>query len=229
MNKYYPLILQLTRIILLPFWLINCAEAKFIDDFSHLKKFLDKPAVSSFHVGFGITPIGLIGDKTYSGVSILQIHYIKDKLDFNILSADYGIIRSGNKFAQAKNFALKTSPKLRIAEIFENTTLSAGPIFGLEFIAFDNVRTQLRKGNYVTITDNLSAYAPVWGFAIEETIHFSKYLIKVTQAFYKQSYSITDADNGWYHFYENPEAEKEENQKLMRANNVFLLSISMLF
>lgn len=229
MRLVYYVFKRLTTFLLYLVVGTNLSHAKFVDDYSNLKKFLDKPIISNYHIGFGVSPFGLIGEKSFYTISLFQLHYISGSFDFNIISADFGVIESGNSLAKAKNFTIKTSPKYVLAELFENTTLSLGPLFGVEFIKFDNVKTQLRKGSAVTVSDNLSAYAAIWGAMLEQTVTFTNYKIKISQTYYRQNYSITDANNGWYHFYENVEAESEENQKVMQANDVFLLSLSMIF
>lgn len=205
--------------------------AQFTKDYPSLEKFIFEPPKSNFFLGYGFVPIGVIDKKTYFAVNMFQLHYITSLWDHEIFSFSLGKISSNNKFAEANNFVVRTIPKINVLTLFKDVQISLGPILGYEYIKFNNVKTQLRKNDYVTNKDDLSSGAFITGLALTETFNYKGNKIKVSQMMIKQNYSIKKVNYGWTHDYSDtsPEAESEENQSVMKANTIYMIEVSYLF
>ena len=217
--------LEITFVIAL--FLSIPVRANFLDDYPDLKKLTFQEPRSSFYVGFGMSPITVLQSRSLLTLEAFELHWVSPLFDIEILNASLGFsFISNTDFTASRHFVVRTSPKIRIFDF-----LSFGPLFGYEYVNFPNVGTHLTQGGYFTrSTEPFSSAGPVYGFQITETLHYGeKYLLKIGQSVYRQTYSAKETTNGWAYSYEKPEIENDPDRKLVKATYVVMLEVSLLF
>jgi|GEM_PF-1749868 len=188
-------------------------DPKIIKNFPALKKFLFKAPESNFHLGFGISPIGLAGEKFLPSISLFQFHYISKSWDFEVFSASLGRYFSSNEFATgAYTFLARSSPKFKVMrKMFGVMDLSIGPMVGLELIRFNNIDVALREVSSGQQTDiktpfKLSEYSFIFGVNLSQTFDLaSGKKFKITESFYKQGYDVKNTGDGFEYVAIDPE------------------------
>ena len=211
-------------------------ESPLILEYPELKKFLYVPPKAPIYVGLGVAPISLMGSKLFFNFSLFQVHYITDTWDIEIFSASIGQAKSDKTFANSRHFTARTSPKYSFMNIFETGKVSAGPVLGMEYVQFGGIPTKKYRGEFTTDKyEDLTTKGYIYGFALSETFTLHKdRKFKITQMFYKQSYSVREAEYGWKY---RPEADKDgpvildgaENEDEIAPKTVFLIEFAYLY
>jgi hypothetical protein len=212
-------------------------DSPFITDYPELKKFLYVPPKAPVYVGLGLAPVGLMGSKLLFSMSLFQVHLITDNWDWEIFSASIGQVKSDKAFANSKHFTAWTSPKYNLLHIFDNGMLSVGPLVGLEYVSFSEI--QVRKiryrGNGQAITtvdtEDMTTGGYIYGISLSETFTLEKdRKFKLSQIFYKQTYSVTEPGRGWTFDYNDPTIiNNQDNKDEISPSTVFLLEFAFLF
>ncbi len=204
------------------------AQSVFLDQYPHLKTFLYEEPRPSLFMGFGVSPVSFVKSKIYLTANLFQLHYIKDNWDIEIISASIGKTIAQDSMAEANHFTIRTIPKFKVYGV-----LSIGPIFGLEFVRFPGIKSRIYKDSWATKIETFSTMGSIFGIALCETFKFKeKYLFKINQLVYKQTYSTTTTEDGWkYLLFDEDDYELENEEVLVTINSavVYMLEFSILF
>lgn len=203
------------------------ASASFLEEFADLKKLTPPEPRSSFYFAFGLSPVAISQNSTSVMFDAFELHWLSRFVDFELLSGSVGFsLIADTDFAASRRFLARSSPKLRVLEF-----LSVGPLVGYEFVTFPNVPTRLTQGGLQTpYAEPFSSSGVLYGMQVSETFHYGdSYLIKVSQSFYKQTYSTTKTSNGWNYQFDIPALAADPDRKAIRASYVIMMDVSLLF
>ncbi len=208
-------------------------DAQLIQDFPELKKFLYQPPKAPIYIGVGVSPLGIMGSKLFTGINLFQAHYISSFWDVEIFSATVGQARSNKNFANSNHFFARTSPKIIVMNIFQTGTVSVGPVAGLEFVSFPKIPVKKRQPDTNQITpdfEDLTSSGYFYGFMVSETFILAKdRRFKMNQTIFKQSYDVKKTERGWIFDYQDSSIALTDNQKEIQADTVFMLEFAYLF
>jgi hypothetical protein len=197
-------------------------EVPFLDTYPHLRNLLFREPDSGFRFGMGIEPIGMLKDRVYFSFNFFQVHYIKDRINWEVLNASYGQTIAQQSAFQSKNFVFRTAPKFRFSDM-----LSAGPLIGYEFLSFPNIKARLYKAPYISPSEPFSSRGMIYGFMASQTFHYKENLLQVSEVFFKQTYSVEETPEHWTYIYDDPNVQAD--QKLIGPNMVIMVEVSYLF
>lgn len=201
------------------------ARAGFLDDFPALSKLTFSESESRLYMGFGLSPFGIMKNKASYSVSVIQVHWLKDDYDVELFNATYGAtIASGSPTTNLKTVSFHMAPKLRVFR-----SVSVGPLLGLEFVSFPDVRARIGNGTFFAPSEPFSTQGLIFGAAFSETFHVGeKGVFKVNQILYKQTYSPLESSvQGWNYYYENNALNRD--QAPIAPGWAFILNISYLY
>lgn len=206
--------------------LVARAEATgILEEFPHLQKQIYQEPESRFRVGFALSPIALQRSRFATSAGLFQMHYTSGLLDFEIFSASLGFSVTSNDSAGSKYFLFRTAPKLRVLPF-----LSIGPVVGFEFVSFPNVQARLFKGGFGTPIEPFSSNGFIYGGVMAETFELGGgYTLKVSQIVYQQTYSTTEAFDGWVYVFEDPAIQSDPSRSLIKGSLVMMLEAALLF
>ncbi len=212
--------------VLLLLFLTTPLRADFIDDHPNLKKHIHVEPRSNLWVGFGVSPVGFLENRTLHVLSAFQFHWMPRYLDWEVINVSLGLTSfSKENFAKARDFFFRSSPKLRILEF-----LSFGPMVGYEYISFPDVGARQVSAPFQTPLEPFSSKGIIYGGEVSEVFHLgAAYYLKVSEVFYRQTYSTTTASNGWQFVFDQPDLQNDPDHKSIRPSYVFLLEFSLLF
>jgi hypothetical protein len=190
----------------------------------HLIDLTFKEPKSSFYVGFGLTPVAVLRGRMLYGINFFQLHWIRDMWDIEILNASYGIANAQPVYLSSRHFMFRSSPKIRFFKM-----MSIGPVFGYEFVSFPEVDAKIYKAPWQTPNfEPFSSKGPIYGVMVSQTFSiWTDYILKVNEAFIKQTYSTDKTDEGWEYLYDKREIRN--NKSALEADTVMMLEFSLLF
>lgn len=194
-----------------------------IEEFPSLKPHIYREPDSGFRFGFGVNPFVLVKDRMSFSFSLIQIHYQKSWLDWEILNTGFGLSISTRDEDRMQYFIFRTAPKVRLSSL-----ISVGPLLGYEFVRFPEVKTRLQKGNFFTPIQEFSSDGLIFGGVLTQNFKFrSKYLIRLEQVFYKQNYSTGETQEGWEYIYLKDNIRQDKGS--IKAGYVFGLGVSFIY
>jgi len=217
-------------VILFLLLVTTAARADFVDDHPNLKKHVFVEPRSDLWLGFGLSPVGFLENRTLHVLSVFQFHWMPRYLDWEIINVSLGLTSfSKESFARARHFFFRSSPKLRVLGF-----LSFGPMIGYEYVSFPEVSAEqispLPAPQYKTPLEPFSSKGIIYGAEVSETIRLgTSYYLKISQVVYRQTYSTTTASNGWDFKFDKPELQNDAERKSIRPSYVFLLEFSLIF
>ncbi len=203
----------------------TAATKSFLDTFPNLKQYVFQEPKSGFYLGMGISPLGVGADRFSIAADFFQVHYLSDKLDFEILDASYGLTVAQSSEFESTAFIFRTSPKYRISN-----TLSLGPLLGMEYISFPKVGSRITNPltNRATKDQPFSSHGLIYGGMVTETFPYkTDYLIQINAMAYQETYSTTRTQQNWVYLYDDSRIAADHN--LIGANLVYMLSLSFLY
>lgn len=196
-----------------------------LEEFPHLGKRVYREPESRFLVGFALSPIALLRSRYATSAGLFQLHYRSGWLDYEIFGATLGFFFTSNDLAGSKYFLFRTVPKVRVLPF-----LSVGPLLGLEFVSFPSVQARLFKGGFGTPVEPFSSNGIVYGGVLAQTFDLGGgYVLKLSQLVYQQTYSTTEAFDGWIYVFEDPALQADPNRSLIKGSLVIMLEAALLF
>ena len=197
-------------------------ETSFLDAYPALKEYVYHEEPSNFYLGFGLSPIGVLKDRTVFSADFFQLHHISERWDYQILAASFGITRAQSSTYQSNNFLFTTSVQMRIGNTF-----SAGPLLGYEFVTFPSLNARLLKTPYETPSEAFSSQGLVYGAIVSQSFPYKSYLIQISELGYQQTYSNRHSPENWTYYYNAPEVR--QNPSLVGPSFVAKVQFSFLF
>ena len=202
---------------------VGVRNVPFLESFPHLKNYVYIEPRSGFFLGLGVSPIGILKDRTVFTANFFQIHYFSERWDFEIFNAAYGITRAESSTYQSNNFTLRSTLKMKIGKYF-----SLGPLIGYEFISFPNLGATLLKLPYQSPNEPFSSRGLIYGGMLSQTFQFKEeYLIQINELAYQETYSNTKTPEGWNFQFNDPNVQG--NPGLIGASFVSMIEVSFLF
>lgn len=215
-------------LLILSLLVTGMARADFLDDHPALKKHVYQEPRSDLWVGFGVSPVGFLENRTLHVLSAFQFHWMPRYLDWEIINVSLGLTSfSKESYAKARTFFFRTSPKLRVLGF-----LSFGPMVGFEYVSFPDVGSiQVSPPpQFKTPNEPFSSKGIIYGAEISETIRLAQaYYLKISQVIYRQTYPTTTASNGWEYVFDKPELQADPARTAIKPSYVVLLEFSLLF
>lgn len=217
-----------------PFW-VNAqdqptAPPQFLEEYSGIKQYLFEEPKSDLYFGVGAAFSLMNSRASFSG-NFFQLHWMTPFWDIEVLNVSAGFALSNGSTtteessSESLHLTFRISPKFRIF-----SKLSVGPVGGLEFLSFPGVKARQNKDNFFTPSEPFSARGVIYGVAISQTFQLdSDRKIKVNQIFYKQTYSVIEANRGWTYFFDDSEINDDESRSLVKPGWVLALEINYLF
>jgi hypothetical protein len=194
-----------------------------VEEFPSLKKYTFREKESTLYLGFGISPLSLLGNQLFFTADIFELHFIRSYFDLELVNASFGVSLASNSSMNSKHFTFRTSPKYRVTP-----TISVGPMVGWEFVSFPGVTDQLYKNNFSAPDEPFSSQGFVFGGEANENFSIgSDYFLKVSQLVYKQTYSVTQTPDGWTYLFDDPNLQANPNT--IGPGWVFMLEFSLLY
>ncbi|MBS1960067.1 MAG: hypothetical protein JST80_11375 [Bdellovibrionales bacterium] len=196
----------------------------FMERFPELTKFIHKEEASNLYFGFGVSPITLVNGKFGFAASIFQLHYLKDKWDTELLNLSFGKA-FGDALGKEDFFLLRMSPKYKI---YKN--ISIGPLIGIEFVHFPDVKAALTKGGLFSQQFDYSTFGYFYGGAISQTFDIGTTgtnAIRVSAIYYKERYSVEETNNGWTYYFQQNSLNIDKSP--IAPSSMFMLEISYLY
>jgi hypothetical protein len=171
-----------------------------VEEFPTLKGYTYVEPKSKFRLGAGMSPISFLKSKVYSSVSVFQMYFINEKIDFELFNVSVGMTLTGGSDLQSRHFIIRTAPKWRFTK-----TLSIGPVGGIESVSFPNQMSRQYKAPWATREEPFSNTGFVYGLMVTETFDYKKdFLFKMNQVAYYQSYSVKKTNKDWEYFFSDP-------------------------
>lgn len=196
--------------------------APFLDTYPHLAKHLFEEPDTGIHFGFGVTPVRLLKNKAGLAVSIFQLHWMSSLIDWELFNASYGTTLAGDPFSKVNTFTFRTSPKFRVSN-----TISIGPVVGLEFVSFPEVRARLGRDGRFTPFEPFSAKGLIYGVMASQNFSLGRTILKLNQVVYRQTYDPAGTFKGWGYFFED-NALNDDTSPIGPGVSI-LLEVSLLF
>ncbi len=181
-------------------------DTKIILEYPELKKFLFGVPENTFWIGVGASPLGLMGSKYLLTLSPLQLHWKIKWLDWEVLNFEIGKTFTSAEFASSWSFMVRTTPKIKLFNLSENLSVSAGVLLGLEVIQYPDIKVTLESPPVGTppkpVSTNrplkLSSYGTVIGGVLSQTIKMKNgKLFQINQVFYNQKFNPEENADGW--------------------------------
>lgn len=203
---------------------VGPAEPPFMEIYPHLKNYLYKEPSPGLYFGVGATPVGMVKDTMMFSVGFFQLHYISAPWDIEILNATYGFTRTGDPMLQSDHFTFRVGAKYQFSKL-----ISAGGLFGYELVSFQKIDAKLYKAPWVTRDwEPFSTRGLIYGAIMSETWPYKKsYLFRISQVFYKQTYSVKEAGRGWNYLYRNNAVQTDRSG--IEAGYVAAVEFSILY
>lgn len=203
----------------------QAVEGKLLENYPGLNKFVFNEPKSHFYLGLSVTPIGILKNKVHYGFSIFQFHWIYKYFDVEIFSGGLNFSQSKNQFASSRQFLFRSVPKVRLFGV-----LSIGPLIGYEFVNFPKVVARLRKGDFVTPFEGFSSRGLVYGASMSQGFQTDSFgFIRISQTFYKQTYSVEKSLDNWDFEYQRQEFNDAEDIDQIAPAWVLAFEIATLF
>lgn len=197
-------------------------EPPFMESFPSLKSYLYKEPASNYFLGLGLSPVGVLKDRTVFTGDFFQLHYRSDLWDLLLFSASYGVTRAQVAIYQSNNFTFTTAAKMRIGQI-----LSLGLLAGYEFVNFPNLNATLVKVPYQTPLESFSSRGMIYGAIASQTFNYRSYLLQISELGYQQTYSNVKTAEDWTYYYDNKAVRA--NPALVGPGFVAMIKVSLLF
>lgn len=204
-------------------------KAVFLEEFPHLKQHLFSEPDTHLRLGVGVSPVQIMKNQEGLSANLLEIHWTKDWLDWELFTVSYGRTLSSEPTSQINAFTFRTIPKYRVSKV-----LSIGPLVGFQLISFPNVTAKLKKTMLDHSTPSSPEFEPlsvrgvIFGAAASETFDFgTHYVLKVSQIVYKQDYDPTGTKNGWTYYFSDDALNSSTD--LISPGMVFLFEVSVLY
>jgi hypothetical protein len=199
------------------------AAESIVDTFPSLQKHVYSEKASNTYIGFGISPITIVNSKIGFSANIFQLHWIKNRYDFEIFSASYGLTMGQSSTSSNQFFVLRTAPKIRLFG-----SISIGPVLGLEFVNFSNLQAELNKNNQFTPMQPFSALGAIYGVNVSENFALDRsYTLKINQIVYNETYSYSGTNNGWNYYFNSSAINTDPSP--IKPSTVIVLEISLLY
>lgn len=194
-------------------------------EYPELKKFLFKEPKSDFLFGLGVSPIGIANNRFVLSVNFFEFHWRHEPFDVEIFKASFGFGYSQQSYAGSRTFTIRTSPKFTLFHF-----LSIGPLIGYEYVSFPDVKSTLQYNQFATPTEPFSSLGLIYGAAVSETFPFQNdYLLKITQTVFQETYSTTQAGNGWTYVFEEPSLQNDPARTQIKPSLVLMVDFSLLY
>jgi hypothetical protein len=196
----------------------------FLEEYPHLKEHIRQEPKSNVWVGIGLSPISILPSKVLHTFSPFQMHWTPSYFDWELIHSSVGftsIVKES--YSGSLHFIFRTCPKLRFG------FLSFGPLAGYEFITFPGIQAKLTDGVSETGFDTFSVKGPIFGGQISETMLLGNFLLKFSQTYYKQFYSVTRTTNGWTYQFSDAAVSSDAGRLATQASDVFMFDVSILF
>ena len=197
-------------------------EAPFMETFPGLKTYLYKEPPSNYFLGLGLSPVGVLKDRTVFTGDFFQLHYRGELWDLLLFNASYGVTRAQVATYQSNNFTFSTAAKMRVGRI-----LSLGLLAGYEFVNFPNLNATLVKVPYQTPLESFSSRGMIYGVIASQTFNYRSYLLQINELGYQQTYSNINTAEGWTYYYDNKAVRA--NPALVGPGFVAMIKVSLLF
>lgn len=215
-------------------------DAALIREYPELKKFLFTPPRSNLYIGFGGSPIGLVGSKFMITASFFQLHYMDSFWDIELFNASFSKISAKNEFAEAKSFSVKMAPKINLFKIFETGTLSIGAMIGIEATEFENILVQQKKnvrGRILKTSNliNLTTVGAIYGAVLSQSFKLkSGNIFRLSEYYYYQNHKIKNTKYDWENDPRTSEGEESAafepaNLEELEPKSVIMVEFSYLF
>ncbi|MBC7397552.1 MAG: hypothetical protein H7333_08920 [Bdellovibrionales bacterium] len=196
-----------------------------LDTFPALKKFVATERQTNLYFGFGLNPFSIVNSKIGFSASLFQLHWIKDRYDFELLNASFGSF-FGGKLGSEQFFLVRAAPKYKV---FKN--VSIGPIIGMEFVHFPDVSAQITKNNLYSPSSDFSTVGAVYGATLSQTFDLGSYqkanLLRISESVLQETYSVKNTNNGWSYYYQDNSLNGDP--AAIAPNLMFMLEVSYLF
>lgn len=196
--------------------------------FPELKKFVFEEPHSNYYMGFSIAPIGIMSGRMFYGAGLFQVNYQGKKIDWEIFNATVGVSSAQNTLASSKQFIFRTAPKYRVSK-----NISLGALVGLQFLEFSNIQYKIEKNiNGVIktpdIPETFNASGLIYGAVASEYFSLSSgYKLRISQIYYVENYSVTDAGNGWVNNFTYDGGSFDTS--IIKPSSVVMLELALLF
>jgi hypothetical protein len=198
-------------------------DVPFMQAFPKLSEYIYKEPKSGFYLGFGVSPLALVKDRTAFGANFFQVHYISDHFDLELFNVAYSVTRAESSVYQSNNFTMRSTAKIRIGSL-----VSFGPMIGYEYVSFPNLGATLLKNQFTSPDEPFSSQGLIYGAMLTETFHYKEdYLIQINQVVFQETYSNTTTAEGWAYNYDN--ANVQGNTGLIGPGVVTMIELSFLF
>src|SRR5205085_1831260 len=117
----------------------------FLTDYPDLRKYLAEEPSSPYLFGFGLSPITFVASKIAVSISVLQIHRVTERWDWEVLDGSLAFALSGENASASRHFSLWTAPKYRVF-----SRVSVGLLGGYEYVSFPDILSRLEKSGLAT-------------------------------------------------------------------------------
>lgn len=217
------LICALTSVLVCPRSEASSTNGKsFVEQYPALKEYLFEEPPSGFQIGFGVSPFALVRNQIGLNASLFQLHWQGRSLDWEIFNASVGIATGGEDWSKSRQLVFRSSPKYRISQ-----SVSIGPLLGYELVSFPNLESRIASDGLATPVQPFSSHGFIYGAEVSESFRLSKTLeLKLSQVFYHETYSTTDAGDGWK--YRFPQGQSPSSN-FLQPGNVFTLDFSLIY
>jgi hypothetical protein len=200
------------------------AGTGFLDAFPKLRNYLFEEPNSGFFLGFGFSPVGLLGNQFMFTGNFFEVHWIHGNYDLELFDASYSATRGQSSEFQSTHFTFKTVPKYRIFG-----PISVGPLVGYESVSFPGVGVRiLRSGFIEPNSEPLSMAGWIFGAAVSQTFNYAKgYLLKFNESIYQETYNSRGMINGWNYYFDDQALQT--NRGSISAGTVLMFDASLLY
>ncbi len=194
----------------------------FVDQYPALKDYLFEEPASGFQIGFGVSPFALVRNQIGVSASLFQLHWLSQSFDWEVVNASVGIATGGEDWSKSRQLVFRSSPKYRVSQ-----SISVGPLLGYELVSFPNLESRIASDGLATPVQPFSSRGFIYGAEVSETFRLSQALeLKLAQVFYRETYSTTDAGDGWK--YRFPQGQSPTSN-FIQPGNVFTLDFSLIY
>ncbi len=205
-----------------PIW--QNTDTSFLKQYPHLRDNVYQEPDAHFRFGLSAGLLGLVASRQIFSGNFFQVHYITERLDIEGFSVSYAQTTARPSGIRSVHFVFRSVPKYRLTR-----AVSIGPLLGYEFVSFPDVSAVLLSPqSKVTQPEPFSTAGFIYGLSIAETFKLESGLeIRLTQVGYKETYSVTDAAQGWSYLYASRDLRTDSSP--LAAGSVILLEAGILF
>jgi hypothetical protein len=198
-------------------------SAPFLEAFPKFRDYLFQEPTSGLLLGFGISPVGFLQDRSVFSLQFFQVHWMSSWLDYEALNASYVFTRAQSPELQSTSMVFRTSLRLRIGRY-----LSIGPLVGYEYISFPGLQDILYKAPYATKLEPFSSQGLIYGGVLSQVFRWRDgYVIQLNELAYQETYSSQSTPENWAYYFGASDAQN--NRTLIGASWVSMIEAVFLF